>query len=305
MSDIPKPLALVCSDLHLSHRPPVARSTEPDWYATMKRGLDWLKACAGAHGDIPVLCAGDIFDRWNSPPELINFAIKNLPFMYCVPGQHDLPQHDIEGMHRSAYGTLVAADAIADVDQPCRLSTGATVWGFPWGAELCKCDRKDDWPKIALVHRYIHISKGTDYPGATTTQLATIARTKLKGFDFAVFGDNHKGFTLFPAPEQISKITTILNTGTFFPRTIAEKEYTPTAYVLYDNGTFKECNPPTSGNKWHTPENVLQATDFIDFIESLETAEIRQLDFPAACMRYGEQAGASKQVFNLLKKACE
>src|SRR4051812_12555947 len=71
----PKVNSLWCSDIHLSHKPPIARSAEPCWYSAMQRQLDELRSVA-LELDVPIFVAGDIFDRWNPPPELINFAIR-------------------------------------------------------------------------------------------------------------------------------------------------------------------------------------------------------------------------------------
>ena len=49
--------------------------------------LGQLAGLAAGHGErttfynghpVPVICAGDIFDRWNAPAELINFALAYL-----------------------------------------------------------------------------------------------------------------------------------------------------------------------------------------------------------------------------------
>ncbi len=55
----PKDLvAVLVSDIHLSQKPPIARSAEGSWYQAMQRQLAELKRIAkGA----PVLCAGDVF----------------------------------------------------------------------------------------------------------------------------------------------------------------------------------------------------------------------------------------------------
>ncbi|GAG04154.1 unnamed protein product, partial [marine sediment metagenome] len=149
-----KVLALLCSDLHLSHVPPAARSAESDWYAAMKRPLDEIRELARLHGkadglkQVKILCAGDVFDssgadrrRWNSPPELINFAIDALPEgMYCIPGQHDLPNHNYGEIKRSAYWTLAKAGKLHNLppgkSMLLRLDGSATVTAFPWGYEI-------------------------------------------------------------------------------------------------------------------------------------------------------------------------
>src|SRR4030042_1550393 len=94
-----KVIALFCSDLHLSLTPPVFRSNEPDWLTAQQRPLDELRALQSKH-QCPIFCAGDLFDKWYGGPkehacELVNWAIKHMPYMHCIPGQHDLPEHDL------------------------------------------------------------------------------------------------------------------------------------------------------------------------------------------------------------------
>jgi hypothetical protein len=36
-------LAILVSDIHLSDKPPIFRSSEPDWFEAMKRPLDQLQ----------------------------------------------------------------------------------------------------------------------------------------------------------------------------------------------------------------------------------------------------------------------
>ena len=86
------PIAVAISDVHLSHTPPPARSEEPDWYEAMRRPLKQVEYIA-RRNEVPIICAGDLFHRWWSPPPLVNFAIKTCPKMFAIPGQHDLQYH--------------------------------------------------------------------------------------------------------------------------------------------------------------------------------------------------------------------
>ena len=108
----PNAIAILCSDLHLSLTKPACRA-DKDW---MEVQAHYLKQLEDTAGNLPIFCAGDIFDRWNAPPELINFALRNLPDdMLCVPGQHDLPNHRLDEKHRSGYGVLSNAGKIEDL----------------------------------------------------------------------------------------------------------------------------------------------------------------------------------------------
>jgi DNA repair exonuclease SbcCD nuclease subunit len=65
----PTPLAVLVADLHLSLQQPACRADE-NWLAVQKRYLKQLSVIG-----LAVICAGDIFDRWNPSPELLVFAI--------------------------------------------------------------------------------------------------------------------------------------------------------------------------------------------------------------------------------------
>ncbi|MFK5283767.1 hypothetical protein ACI3PL_29745, partial [Lacticaseibacillus paracasei] len=78
-------------------------------------------------------------DRWNAPPELINFDLEHLPTgMICVPGQHDLPNHNLDDMRRSGYGVLKRTQKIFDLSGRCRdwSLEDLYVSGFGWGQDV-------------------------------------------------------------------------------------------------------------------------------------------------------------------------
>jgi len=253
-----KPLLLLTSDLHFSLNPPVARSAEPDWFAAQSRQWGQIAECANDYR-IPVVVAGDVFDRWNSPAHLINFVIGEFckvdNVVFAIPGQHDLPNHSYGDMHRSAYGTLVAAEALVDL----RHTIGGHafyddaslwVWAFPWGFDIEPVEEESDAPlKLAVVHKYIW--RGSHrFPGASSNCEIDAYRSQLKGYDAAVFGDNHKGF--------IGKAgrCNVLNCGGFMPRKSDEREYQPHFGLLMDDGTIDRVPLDTSQDKWVDPEDL-------------------------------------------------
>lgn len=229
----PEPIAVLCSDIHLQEKPPIARSAETDWWKAMQRPVDQLKALAKKH-KVPVVCAGDVFNHWKAPPELVNWALEHLPTMYAVPGQHDLPFHSYEEMDRSAYGTLVRFGKIIDLPyfKPTRVHPGLVLWGFPWNHKLkpCPLPMKDDEVRLAVVHAYCW-QKGADYPGAKEEQRAAAHASKLKGFHTAVFGDNHKPFL------AQKEGRTIFNHGGFMRRKSDEYDHRPAFGLLMSDGS--------------------------------------------------------------------
>ncbi len=194
--------AIVCSDIHLQHRPPIARSNEPDWYEAMARPLLEISTLCRIYS-VPLIIAGDVCNRWDSPPELINFAIKMLPKeVYAVPGQHDLPNHRYDRIKKSAYWTLVEAGSITNLeeDKPYYIKErNIVLYGFPWNAVLKPRSNaaRDGGTAIhiAVVHKYIWI-KGHSFPGARREDRAKTIIGELDGYDAIVAGDNHSGFLI-------------------------------------------------------------------------------------------------------------
>lgn len=225
--------------------------------------LDYLSGLS-RKGAIPIFCAGDIFDRWNSPPELINFAIKHLPTMYAVPGQHDLPLHNYQDIKKSAYWTLVEAGKVIDLKPYKPISvwpTGAkqpiSVVGFPWGAQLkpfVSVERNGQpltkaAKKLAVVHSYCWID-GNSYPGAPENKTAKEQMRQLAGFDVAVFGDNHKGFLVGTGD------ATAFNCGGFMRRKFDELDYKPQVGFMLETGQVVPHYLDTSKDEFHDSDKL-------------------------------------------------
>jgi hypothetical protein len=250
-------VAILCSDLHLSHKPPIARSVEPDWYKTMGRYLKQLRDLADHH-KAPVVCAGDIFDDgWRPhrcPPELINFAIAHLPRMYAIPGQHDLPYHRYDMVERSAYWTLVEAGVIKDlcpVDEVTILPKAkpdqkeVIVFPFPWGFPVKPPPgTSPEFIHLCVAHQYVWCAE-KGYPGAPEDQHIRFVLENLRGYDVALFGDNHKGFIW-----SREGWPTVFNHGTFIRRKSDEREYQPHVGLLYSDGGIVLLPYKTDKDRW-------------------------------------------------------
>jgi DNA repair exonuclease SbcCD nuclease subunit len=257
--------------------------------------------------DAPIFYAGDIFDRWTAGPEVINFAIKELPPGYAVPGQHDLPNHAYNQMHRSAYGTLVAAKAIRNVEhkKPIVIASPGgriEVHGFPWGAELTPVTPTKDVTKIAMVHRYV-CTKETSYPGAPEDSKASWAARKLKGFDVAVFGDNHQGFIIPGKP-------TICNCGGFMRRRTSDRDYRPGVGLLLEDGRVVRHRFDLSEEhfveKTEEELSVERTLDVSTFVGSLkDIGDNDALSFEAALIRFIRGNGISKGAADIITKATQ
>lgn len=292
-------VAILVADIHLSHRPPLARSAEPNWYLAMRRQLVELKILQEA-ADCPIVCAGDIFDNWNSPPELINFAIANLPFMYAVPGQHDLPYHSYEDRRKSAYWTLVEACKIKNLYGSIHSVAQVNLHPFPWGTEVTPTIESHGLAfEIAVVHSYIWSDPTTCFPDAPKEAHCNKWKKRLEGYDVAVFGDNHKGFITTVGKTQV------WNCGSFFRRHSDEVNYNPRVGLLLSDGTIGPYCMDCSQDKF-LELDVIQKSVTVDvnqFLEELSRLVYSGLDFVEAVKQFAETNKTNKDIMDLIHAA--
>lgn len=312
---------VVASDLHLTLTPPPARAeTQEEWLERQAFYLNQLRLLKNRHR-CPLAIAGDIFDDgWRPhrcPPELTNFAIKHLPQCYAVPGQHDLPHHNLADIYKSAYWTLVEAEVVNDLPPncPCPASTKVMLHGFPWGWEIESCDkRRDDYEpegqllkglQVAIVHKYVWTNRDTSYPGAPPTSLYSAYQESLDGYDASFWGDNHKGFntTIFKTSKPL------VNCGAFQRRRADEKDYQPHVGLLYADGHAERR--PLAGiqnDKWvpdyapARPEEVEAVAEGL--LEALRKGGV-SLDFPDVLRREleGVRTEVKKYVISALERS--
>lgn len=314
-------LAVLLSDIHLSEKAPIARSAEPDWMRAQARPLQEIGRLAKGLG-CPILAAGDIFDKWNPSPSLINWAIDTLPKMYAVPGQHDLRHHNYDDLEMTAYWTLHAAGAIVDlgnrrseIEPVCPLKKPYfVVYPFPWGVELgpCEYEKKKGTIDLALVHKYIWSSKADSYPNADPSSKIINIMPKLKGYTVAAFGDNHRGciWTCDRSGQRWTNDCNIINCGTLMRRKADEIDYKPQVGLLMSDGTIRpyylDCSQDKFIDMAAAVELVEQSLDMTEFLDELRRLGDKGLDFVTAVKRFCKDnninRGAVKAILQAIEK---
>ena len=297
-----KALAIFCSDIHLSETAPPARSAEPDWMLAQFRMLEQVDRLHREY-KCPIVCAGDIFHRHNPSPALINWAIRHLPKMLAVPGQHDLPHHRYEDVQRSAYWTLVMAGVIEDLGLPNYFPESEFVlYGFPWDRQPPVEMPTVGGLHIAVSHRFVW-SHGTGYEGAPQDRLDGPTAEMYGGFDVAVFGDNHQGFMRPTEP-------TIFNCGCLIRRKTNERDYKPRVGLLQYDGSVDTHFLDLSGDVWaDQPDKepgLEEVTEELrDFIADLKDANVGIVDFEEAVKRWLLEHECSDAVRKILLEVTE
>jgi predicted phosphodiesterase len=291
-------IAVLCADIHLSHTPPVARSVEPDWYTAQERILEQLVVLA-RDNKVPIYVAGDIFDRWNPPVELVNFLIEFIKereaVIHAIPGQHDLPYHDKNQVFKSAYRTLVLSGVVSTLT-PGVFSDRANVMGAHYD-EIPKLSKKvKKGLNVAVCHKYVWMNSDNSYPGAPVEGSVKTLAKKLKGFDVAIFGDNHIGFDC-----KVGDIT-IYNCGCLIPRKMDERRTKPSVGFLYENGTVTREYLDTSKDLWIDVEDAInpEVVGMRDFIDGLKNLESDSFDFREEVERYIADNKVERRVADLV-----
>lgn len=274
----PDPVAILCADIHLSETAPPARSAETNWFETQARVLKLVGKIADKF-DVPIICAGDVFDKWNPSPSLLNLALDIIPDdrgFYAIPGQHDLPYHRYEDIKKSAYWTMVKAGKITHIDGVYAMNRGFILHGFRWGEPVRPLVYSRKGLHLAVVHAYIW-RRGFSFPNAPENATVSEWNPKLRGYDAAVFGDNHKGFLAIQKHP-----CNILNCGTLMRRKIDEIDYHPCVGILNKDKSIIRYRLDTSKDKFICADKDLcqvEDQDFTDFIEELKTLADKGLDF--------------------------
>lgn len=225
--------AILTADLHLSARPPLARSVEGvDWLATQAGYLRQLGKLANRH-KASVIVAGDIFDKWAGPTEAINLALDHLPFCYAVPGQHDLAAHNMEDLKKTAFYTLVASGKIRLIEpgNPVETfcNTPLRLHGFPWGYPPEPLEKPHDLLiEVAVVHRYFWTANTGHAEAGEDSRLGKW-RDKLSGYDVILSGDNHVPFHC-----KLGNAI-VWNAGSFMRRKADEIDHKPSVGLLHSD----------------------------------------------------------------------
>lgn len=229
--------------------------------------------------DVPVICAGDVFDRWNAPAELINMALLHLPPLFAVPGQHDLPHHRYEDRKKSAYWTLVEAGKLTNLEPGKHIEVGRLrLHGFPWGTDVTPWEKHHDLlTEVAVVHSYIwRMHKG--YEGALESLHMRRWAPRLVGYDVAAFGDNH-----IPFGAKLDGCR-VFNCGGFMRRKLDEVDHRPRVGILHADGNVTSHFLDVSKDRFADVDHVASQLDgrSLQFISELASLTDAGINFETA-----------------------
>jgi hypothetical protein len=307
-----KVVAVLVSDIHLSQQAPSTRiTTDGDWFGVMAYSLQQLTRLSSQY-DVDIIAAGDIFDKWNSSPELISFALRELPSMYSIPGQHDLPCHNFEDRKKSAYWTLVEAGRLQDISNRRLAMNGFAVTGVPYGADLDEIPIPEKWTlgfELLAIHRYLWIKDDQKYVGASDNFGFNFYKKIVKNFDAVLFGDNHITVT-YNLDKKLADKPSVFNPGSFMRRTIAQVLHQPIVGLLHADASITPYFIQSS-DKFLSVEDVKKLlpdikVSFEQILETLKESMTEVVyDFKQIMKQFLEGSNLSDSVKNYINEAME
>lgn len=315
----PTPILIGLSDVHFSLKPPVARSAEKEWLDAQDRPWREVRKLQRQHGNIPVVIAGDIVNKFHCEPELISFMLGVLPDrVYACYGNHDLPFHNPAELKRSAYFTLMKAGKIVNLEpgKPIEISEGLPVpvrlRGFPYGSELTPLQTGNQSGAlcidVAIVHRYCWAKGRGDHPHAKEEDRAKNIRQALAGFDVALIGDNHTPFKINKETE--TEEPTLVNCGAFIRRSHNERTIEPSCWLVMSDGTVQRHRLDCSEDKWLDPKDMMppdnnnaMPIDFEAFANELANMRDAGEAFTEEVKRVADKYEASKSIRERIARA--
>lgn len=186
--------AILTADWHLRLDNPLCRT---DNYLSAQQAKIGRIMKLQADYECPILFAGDLSEHWNNKPALISFALNNLlgADIVSVPGNHDLPAHNMNRIGESTYWSLVSAGIFGDISEGEEAAVPEhdyIVHGYgPFDKKFWKGEVTTG-RVVAMIHRYVYKGR-KPFPGHLTR--ATQLMDKLQSYDLILTGDNHIPFT--------------------------------------------------------------------------------------------------------------
>jgi len=206
------PDAILTADWHIRADTPRCRTD--DFQAAIWKKVEFIRNLAFKY-DIPILLAGDLGLHSQWPNWLIEkfMAYTGFTEIISIPGQHDLPEHNLKLYKKSAIGVLneskfIKLIGILDHDNESSLvhfpfkinkNLDLFLFPFPYGTRVKDLKLEDyQWPKkdikIALTHQMV-IKDKPEWPGQVADSAISLLK-KFPNYKLILSGDNHKPFVV-------------------------------------------------------------------------------------------------------------
>lgn len=308
------PSLILAADIHLRPTIPYCRTDKEQFHDIMFRKFECMLRAA-ADNQCPLVIAGDFGDgagarNWHPwllsrTISIINAYRRHKWFdIWVTPGQHDLPNHQLERIEESGLWTLDTAETLRVLKEwkvDSRFKRGNySIDFFPYGSEIKNCTDKNYYRKIAVAHKMV-IEDKPEWPG----QEASKAKSLLAQFDYDLIltGDNHKQFVV----EHDNKV--LVNPGSMFRSKSDQINHHPAYYIWYAEGNsvrrIEIPHDPDAVSVDHIHHKKSREERTNAFVDSIKQYSEIGLSFEDNIKKHMEENKTPKQVQNKVWEAIE
>ena len=226
--DLFVPDLIVAGDLHAGNLKPECR--DDDYLDTLCGKVEQIAKLQAVYG-CPVVFPGDLFDFWKADSVLLNRLLAVWPTgpVLGVPGQHDLPQHNLELLEKTGFQTLVRSGKLFDVSAGEYAHAGYTVFGAAWDM----VPATPDCSNAAVLVWHVTTWEKPFAPGQKPGEATRLLKAN-KGWDLIVTGDNHQTF------ECQDGNRSLLNAGSVMRKTSDQIDHRPCVYLWRRDGKWEK-----------------------------------------------------------------
>lgn len=304
------PTFIIGADWHLTEKTPLCR-TDNHW-ETQCGKIQFINELQKKY-KIPVLLAGDLFDRWKVSPKLESYAIRNLPDnIIAIPGQHDLKNHNLNLMEETSFNVLSTSGkiktynffSISQVHSLIIKPFNCYIHTYPYGVPIKPLNddpgRQKGARNIILMHQFTYV--GRTWPGNTSTQARKLLKS-LPGYDLVICGDNHKTFVV----EEDGRL--LVSPGSLMRISADQIDHTPCVFLYYaeDNHVEPVYLPIEKGvvSQAHLVKKQEKDKRIQAFVERVKNYKGLSISFKKNLEIYFRDNITDKQVEELIWKSLE
>lgn len=221
---------IVASDLHMTELKPAYR-IEENWIEVCLGKFQQIINCAKER-NLQIIIAGDFLDKSQHKAELINRLLKMMAGknITILPGNHDIPNHNLELIEKSSLWTLNSgATRILKDKCTIEIETKQVADFYPYGVELTRPENSK--AKIAIIHKFAYQQKpwADCNPGGNYKRIIR----SMPGYKLIIAGDNHEDFQ---AEFEGCKF---LNCGAMLRTDKDEQDRKPAFYIIGDDNSVE------------------------------------------------------------------
>ena len=291
-----KPAFILAADTHIRDIAPACRTD--NYIEAVFRKLEFLKQTATKY-KIDILHSGDIGDKcffvkrenekdkavgWTAEVynRFVDMFTENIvsepfePIIRSIPGNHDLPNHDINNLNKSVFHSLMSSKAVHILDEDRDDNyVGYDVYGCAWDCEIPKPAYPDNI-NILVIHKMI-INQLPLWPGQVAPKAIDILKQN-PDYNLIVSGDNHDTFVA----EYNNRI--LVNSGSMMRSTTKQFDHKPCFFLYYpESHTIEKIFYPIE-----SPENVIslkhielknknseRTTKYADLVNKSDISDLR------------------------------